>query len=131
MTLIDSGGGQSSVTPIAAMINLPSSGDRYKIYYANNQNYEIINNLSIGEWRMITLTGDGTYFTLYENGTQIDQRSNNHILNISLDTYISRNMHADEWHFNGTIDEVGIWNRVLNSTEVATLYNDGEGLTYS
>lgn len=31
--------------------------------------------------------------------------------------------------FDGVIDEVGIWSRALSSTEIATLYNSGIGLT--
>jgi hypothetical protein len=30
----------------------------------------------------------------------------------------------------GDIDEVGIWSRVLTSTEVTQLYNGGAGLQY-
>jgi len=32
--------------------------------------------------------------------------------------------------FDGLIDEVGIWSRALNSTEVSELYNSGSGLAY-
>lgn len=32
--------------------------------------------------------------------------------------------------FAGRMDEVGIWNRALTSTEVAQLYNGGSGVTY-
>jgi hypothetical protein len=32
--------------------------------------------------------------------------------------------------FNGSIDEVGLWSRVLTSDEVADLYNSGNGLSY-
>lgn len=37
---------------------------------------------------------------------------------------------SDENFFDGTIDEVGVWNRALSSTEVAELYNSGTGLQY-
>ena len=33
--------------------------------------------------------------------------------------------------FEGKIDEIGIWNRVLTNQEVNNLYNNGEGLSYS
>lgn len=33
-------------------------------------------------------------------------------------------------YYNGYIDEVGFWDRVLTSAEVETLYNSGRGLTY-
>lgn len=32
--------------------------------------------------------------------------------------------------FDGTIDEVGIWNRVLDTDEITALYNGGSGLAY-
>jgi hypothetical protein len=32
--------------------------------------------------------------------------------------------------FDGTIDEIGVWNRALTAAEVATLYNSGAGLSY-
>lgn len=32
--------------------------------------------------------------------------------------------------FNGTIDEVGLWNRALSSSEISQLYNSGAGLAY-
>jgi hypothetical protein len=32
--------------------------------------------------------------------------------------------------FDGTIDEVGIWNRSLSSSEVSELYNGGSGASY-
>ncbi len=34
------------------------------------------------------------------------------------------------YEFNGKMDEVGIWNRALNSTEIQNLYNGGNGLAY-
>lgn len=37
---------------------------------------------------------------------------------------------AQNSFFNGVLDEVGAWNRVLTDQEIATLYNGGTGLTY-
>ncbi len=33
-------------------------------------------------------------------------------------------------HFDGDMDEIGVWSRALTSTEVAQLYNGGAGLQY-
>ncbi len=33
-------------------------------------------------------------------------------------------------HYDGLIDEIGVWDRVLSPAEVAELYNSGSGLTY-
>ncbi|VVB82959.1 Concanavalin A-like lectin/glucanases superfamily protein [uncultured archaeon] len=32
---------------------------------------------------------------------------------------------------NGSLDEIGIWNRTLNNSEVQRLYNSGNGITYT
>lgn len=32
--------------------------------------------------------------------------------------------------YDGLVDELGIWNRILDSTEVSELWNNGNGLTY-
>lgn len=37
---------------------------------------------------------------------------------------------SNSQHFDGLIDEVGFWKRVLTSDERATLYNNGNGLAY-
>jgi len=37
---------------------------------------------------------------------------------------------ASTLHFQGIIDEVGIWSRALTSTEITELYNSGNGLAY-
>ncbi len=44
---------------------------------------------------------------------------------IGYDDYL-----GDGQVFNGAICEVGIWTRVLNSTEISQLYNGGSGTTY-
>jgi hypothetical protein len=31
-------------------------------------------------------------------------------------------------NFEGSIDAIGIWNRALNSAEIALLYNNGNGI---
>ncbi len=33
-------------------------------------------------------------------------------------------------YLNGALDEIGLWTRVLTSTEVTQLYNGGAGLAY-
>lgn len=41
-----------------------------------------------------------------------------------------RNYPGSNIYFTGAIDEVGVWNRVLTSTEITELYNSGSGITY-
>jgi len=35
-----------------------------------------------------------------------------------------------QWYWDGIIDEVGVWSKVLSSTEIGQLYNGGAGLAY-
>ena len=34
------------------------------------------------------------------------------------------------WNFDGTLDEIGAWNRALSPPEVGQLFNSGAGLPY-
>lgn len=92
--------------------------------------------ISNNTWYMATLVTNQTGIFLFLNGTLInstanaftyknDTRSN---FTIGAGSYES----AAYWgNFTGTIDEVGVWNRSLTSTDVSELYNSGNGLAYS
>lgn len=43
---------------------------------------------------------------------------------------IGRDEFNDARFFDGRIDEVGLWSRVLTTDEIAELYNSGAGVTY-
>jgi Concanavalin A-like lectin/glucanases superfamily/Calcineurin-like phosphoesterase len=95
------------------------------------------NSYNNGQWRHGVVTYDGTSTVrLYIDGVQVVKTStsslpqiNNHPLRIGSDSRI-----VDEDLFIGSIDEVGIWNRVLTSTEIDNLKNSGtvatNGLVY-
>ena len=48
--------------------------------------------------------------------------------NLSLGSRLGTTTSPEE--FDGIMDEVGIWNRVLSDSEITELYNGGAGLTY-
>ena len=95
------------------------------------------NSYNNGQWRHGVVTYDGTSTVrLYIDGVQVAKTStsslpqiNNHPLRIGSDSRI-----VDDDLFIGSIDEVGIWNRVLTSTEIENLKNSGtvatSGLVY-
>jgi len=69
---------------------------------------------------------DGLF--LYLNGVLIDSNTGSFVLvNISSDIHIGHAPTHATRYFNGTIDEVHIWNRSLNSSEVSQLYNMSKG----
>lgn len=48
---------------------------------------------------------------------------------VSLGAY--NNADSKSLYYDGTLDEVGIWNRVLTTDEINTVWNDGNGLSYN
>ena len=43
---------------------------------------------------------------------------------------LGKSINSQHQAFDGKIDEVGVWYRVLNATEINMLYNRGDGWTY-
>ena len=77
-----------------------------------------------------------TKFTLYLNGSSQGNGSGGGNGNVTTiqngeGTFCLGSYEATaDWYYDGSLDEVGIWSRVLSSTEVTTLYNSGSGLQY-
>jgi len=91
--------------------------------------------LSLDTWYLVSAVYNGTNIMVYVNGTLdgITSASNYSLANkIITPTCISgQNCGGTIYNiFNGTIDEVGIWNSSLTSSEINLLYNSGSGLAY-
>ena len=94
--------------------------------------YELIGSytiLEIGGWHSIVGVYDGTSQKLYLDGVETDSQSvtgsltsNNYPLNIGRSPSLYDN------YFNGIIDEVKIFTRALNDTEIFTVYASSGGL---
>ena len=83
------------------------------------------------EWNHFVVTYDGTSIDVYKNGIYSATMPATGVLSLGLpdsteELYIGYNT---EWQgsevFNGTIDEVKIWNRILSSSEIKASYNAG------
>ena len=79
-------------------VGTPSAGDWHFIYASRKANGDYA--ISIDNGALVTGNAGETYYGTFEIGNLL----------------------------NGSIDAVGIWNRALNSAEVAELYNNGTGL---
>jgi len=92
-------------------------------------------------WTHIAIVQNGTEPVLYVDGVAVAQTfttsndktswlnqlgglDNGRIGNLNF------NSNGEKNHFNGTIDEVGIWSRALTGDDITTLYNSGSGLSY-
>lgn len=89
-----------------------------------------------GTWYhfVCTYTASSGTFEVYQNG--VSKGTATGTLKTSIYdgngvTEIGRYTAGTSNYYNGLIDEVGIWSRVLSETEVASLYNSGDGLAYS
>jgi Concanavalin A-like lectin/glucanases superfamily len=104
----------------------------HRLMYGN-RNSIIADNLgyalSASTWYHCAATYDGTTARGYLNGSS----TGSHAISpysggtpaLSMGSYGTANL------FPGTIDEVGVWSRMLTSTEVTTLYASGAGYPYS
>ena len=87
-------------------------------------------------WNYVTIIYDGSKIAanqkIYING--IDTA-----FSTFIDTFTGNSNNTESFkigasnagqYFNGIVDEVGVWNRVLTPTEVTELYNSGAGKQY-
>ena len=90
-------------------------------------------------WQMQTVTYDhaNTHMKLYVDGVLVAQNNSASLLaNTDKPLYIGagrtnkhpHNVDPPQFHFNGKIDDVAIWNTTLSLNEISQLYNSGETL---
>jgi hypothetical protein len=85
-----------------------------------------------GTWYHLVMTYDGTDVRGYING-ELDKSvasSGNGSGNPGEGTTIGCYVSGSSEFFSGKVDEVGVWDRALSSSEVTALYNSGNGKQY-
>lgn len=96
--------------------------------------------MSPGDWYHVGFTYDGSNVRFYVNGTEVSSVGCTVTvseLNQAGMRYLIGAAHKDgegvdlRTPLEGVIDEVGIWNRTLNATEMSDLYNNGAAITYT
>ena len=86
-----------------------------------------------GSWFHIVATFDGSNPRIYINnviGSVVGTTWSHNIVYTTNNrfTFGANNVPAN--YYTGYLDEIGVWNRVLTSGEISTLYNSGAGKTY-
>lgn len=137
------GGGSQGVFGLLDTIgaNIDGGGSQFGFLYANGGTEWqfitdkgtniVLQNTSNAGWQHHILIKTATYTRYYRNnvlvGTSTYTPTNSATTTeIVLGAY--NNSGAIPWQ--GLIDEVGIWNRVLSVAEIDELYNSGNGLAY-
>lgn len=79
-----------------------------------------------GEWYSIVYTYDGIYSKLYVNGVLVKKVTQSTTFNANTDPlFIGRNEDPTyPYYFKGVIDEIRIYKKVLNASQVLELYNN-------
>ena len=102
---------------------------------SNSEKYMTYTPASLNGWNNLVARRTGTNVTMWWNGVLVNSMTCNfNVTATTMNTTIGSAHNiagADSKPFRGYIDEVGIWNRTLNSTEISDLYNNGNGITYS
>ena len=101
----------TSTNPIAFRINTSDRG-------------YISNSLNTGVWYNIVLTKNSSGYYIFINGSNMPVIPGGFGTSSTGEAQIGRKTPlADQGRFNGTMDEVMIWNRTLSASEIQTIYN--------
>ncbi|MBP7708471.1 hypothetical protein KA107_02205, partial [Candidatus Pacearchaeota archaeon] len=85
--------------------------------------------VALSQWHQVIITNTvGGNVSFYIDGAFVS--SADFLYDYSYNNALSIGSTITEgMYFEGLIDEVAIWNRSLNSTEISTLYNSGNGMS--
>ena len=87
--------------------------------------------INSGTWYHAVITFDSTGTEMFLDGQSVGTTSSvspSSVNNVDLITLGSNvDSSGAQWGFDGLIDEVSIWNRVLTDNEISVLYNSGTG----
>jgi hypothetical protein len=86
------------------------------------------NIISADNWHHVVLVSDNGSGTLFVDGNIVATDQSNSLEMNSSGGDFKINGDAGDSNYTLKVDAVGIWSRALNSTEVAELYNSGNGL---
>jgi len=95
-----------------------------------SNNVYVGSTISVDTWYHFVVTWNGTNTIAYLNGSAVETKGGIATVATAYDFTIGRDSGTVADYFNGSMDEVGVWNRVLTSTEITTLYNSGNGKTH-
>lgn len=115
-------------------IRLPSTAANIDLikYSVEAQSQAFTSRLSNNIWYHIVAIQEPTQVQYFLNGVNFaNNTASGAILKSGQPLWIGSTQASDNQAFNGTIDEVGIWNRSLTASEVVQLYNGGSGISYT
>ncbi|CAN5522130.1 hypothetical protein BH10ACI3_BH10ACI3_18250 [soil metagenome] len=89
------------------------------------------NVLTTNAWQHVAATYDGAFMRMYVNGVEVGNRAQTGAIDTSTsDVIIGRNAASPTIAFQGNIDEIALYNRALNATEIRDVYYAQSGGKY-
>ena len=79
-------------------------------------------NVNDNKWHFVGATFDGNTLNLYKDDTLINTTAITYNTIGQTNFFGYNNHNGSQW--NGMLDDIGIWNRVLNASEIASLYKE-------
>ena len=100
--------------------------------FNGNLAYQSIAVIPLNAWTHICVTRDeSSNVNFYINGSLDGSFTESSYINTTYSIFGRPiDQSSGVLHYNGIVDETGIWNRALSQTEVTALYNGGAGRTY-
>jgi hypothetical protein len=97
----------------------------FSIFHNNTGNFVYSNIPSTNQlWHHIVATWNGNLIRLYQNGLLTDSIPLSVTLNqCNEPMMIGKRSFQNDLHFDGVIDDIGMWNRALTQLEISALYN--------
>ena len=80
----------------------------------------------LGEWVHVVGTYDGTTQKLYINGALNQSATVSKTIAVTTSTKIGKNSYTGTNYMDGSIANVGIWNRALSASEIESIYWKGQ-----
>lgn len=75
-------------------------------------------------WNHLVITSEGNIEKIYLNGVLVGSGNIIYSSIVSSDLEIGRDKHGNMEYTNGKLDDIRIYNRTLNETEIQALYNE-------
>ncbi len=102
-----------------------------KLHMFANGNEVLTQALTSGQWYMITINKSGANWELFVNNVSKGTTTTGSLIyNGGAGFMLLNSLYTGGSQTTATIDEVGIWSRLLDSSDRAELYNSGNGLQY-